>query len=101
MKDGRSARDHVLAGYRRNPSEFAAALASVTPGPVPVAGAVATAAFETLSASRDSGLNGPKAITVMDLQAYSAVLGVPLTPRDARLVLRMDAAYRDEVSAHG
>lgn len=101
MKDGRTARAHVVAGYRRNPTEFAAELASVTPGPVPVPAALAVRAFETLSATRDGGMTGPKAITLMDVQSYTAVMHAPLTPRDASLILQMDAAYRSEVAANG
>lgn len=95
MKDGRTAREHVLAGYRRNPSEFAAELASVTPGPVPVGAAMAVSAFETLSAARGSGFNGPHPIGLSDIDAYTRLVA-PLTPRAVRLVLAMDSASRNE-----
>jgi hypothetical protein len=100
MGDGKPALDHARAFVRRNP-ERTDVLDAVLPGPVPPGAAVATRVFEVLSSSRSVGFAGPAAITITDLDAYGRVMGDPVTPRDARLVLLMDAAYRDEVASHG
>jgi len=98
MKDGLTARAHVVAGYRRDPIGFAAALAEVTPAPVPPCAALALHAFEVLSATRGVGMSGPRAITLPDVGSVTTVLGLDLTPRDARWVLEMDAAFCSAVA---
>lgn len=98
MRDGRSALVHVRAFVRRNPDR-ADALAEVTPGPVPVAAAMAVRAFESLSASRGSGINGAHPIGLVGIDAYTRLLA-PLTSRDVGLILAMDSAAR-EASSHG
>ncbi len=74
-----------------------ATLAHYTPGPVPVCGAHAAHAFEMLSATRGEGLSGPKALTLLDVQAYSNTIA-PLTSREARWVLVQDAAFLSELA---
>lgn len=93
MKDGLPARAHVLAGARADPVGFAKALAAVTPDPVPPCAALALHAFEVLSATRGVGMTGPKAITLPDIGSVATVLGLDITPRDARWVLAMDEAF--------
>lgn len=98
MKDGATAAAHVLAYARRDPVGAADALADVMPEPVPPCAALATHVFETLSATRGSGMTGPRPLTITDISSVSAVLGLPITPRDARWVLHMDAAFCDEAA---
>ena len=94
MKDGRTIREHVRSVARRDPVNGAAALADVTAGPVPPCAALAVEVFETLNTTRSVGMAGPSAITLQDIQSYSAVYGVTLTPRESRWVCSQDDAFR-------
>ncbi len=101
MLDGADTVSHLRAAVRRNPhsAEARKSLDDVTPGPIPPGAASAVAAFETLSATRSGGVAGPRPLTISDVQSYSTML-CPLTERDVRLVLAMDAVYLKEVP-HG
>ena len=93
MRDGRTAREHVRGYARRDPIGGAAALADVTPGPVPIGAEMAVEAWETLSSTRGAGMSGPAPISLRDAAAYSDVFRVPLTPREAQWVLEQDAEF--------
>ncbi len=100
MSGGRTMRQNVEVFARTHPVEGPAMLAQFTPGPVPVAGAMASAAFELLSATRSVGMAGPRALTLADVQSYSSTIA-PLSGRDARWVLEQDAVYLSEVAKDG
>jgi hypothetical protein len=50
-------------------------------------------AFLDLSATRQSGMNGPMAITYNEIQCYCNLTGIDLTPLDVKIIKRLDAVY--------
>jgi hypothetical protein len=94
--DGRTRLQHARIFARRSPTKAAELLRDLD-ATLPPAASMAAAAFSLLSASRTAGITSAGAITLHDVHAYGQTMGTPLSPREAVLVLTMDAAMRDEL----
>lgn len=93
MKDGRTVRVHVQAGYRRDPIAFAQDMSEATPQAIPPCVAQARAAFAVLSSQRGAGMSGPHPLALSDVRRIADVTGVPLTLRETGWLLTMDRAF--------